>query len=49
MQRIGDGDVLLSVLGICQKVIALDLSPEDAFCKLQELRVSLHGDFLRCF
>lgn len=38
MQRIGDGDVLLSVLGICQKVIALDLSPEDAFCKLQELR-----------
>ncbi|ETN74308.1 hypothetical protein NECAME_13052, partial [Necator americanus] len=34
------GDVQLSVLDICQKVISLNITPQDAFAKLEELRSS---------
>ncbi|KAK6037406.1 hypothetical protein COOONC_25089 [Cooperia oncophora] len=35
-----DGDTLLVVLELCQKVISLDITPDDAFLKLQEIRAS---------
>ncbi|KAK5970003.1 hypothetical protein GCK32_021720 [Trichostrongylus colubriformis] len=35
-----EGDTLTLVLELCQKVVSLDVSPEDAFEKLQDLRAS---------
>ncbi|EYC09354.1 hypothetical protein Y032_0061g3295 [Ancylostoma ceylanicum] len=34
------GDIQLLVLNVCQKVISLEISPQDAFAKLEELRSS---------
>ncbi|VDL86904.1 unnamed protein product [Nippostrongylus brasiliensis] len=40
MAHVTDDVATLCVLDICQKVIALELSPEDAYSKLQDLRAT---------
>ncbi|KIH52098.1 hypothetical protein ANCDUO_17805, partial [Ancylostoma duodenale] len=40
------GDVQLLVLDVCQKVISLEISPQDAFAKLEDLRI-IPADILK--